>query len=72
MTTLALTHFLHQTPAFLQRIGDTISAFFAGIDDARALAHRFSVLSRLSDAELAQRGLKREDIAKTVLASARS
>ena len=69
MTALAL---IHQTPAVLQKIADTVSAFFAGIDDARQLAHRFNTLSRLSDAELARRGLKRTDIARVVLASGRS
>ena len=72
MTTLALSQFIHRTPAFLQKIGDLVSAFFNGIDEARELAHRFHTLSRLSDAQLAHRGIKREDIAKVVLASSRA
>jgi hypothetical protein len=73
MTALALTHFFfHRTPALLQKLSDSVSTFLAGIDDARTLSHRFEKLSRLSDVELAQRGLKRADIAKTVLGSIRS
>jgi hypothetical protein len=72
MTTLAIAHLIHETPAFLQRLGAIFSAFFSGIQDARVLAHRFESLSRLSDAELAAHGLKREDIPQAVFASTRS
>ncbi len=71
MTTLALSHLVHETPALLQRIGNGFRAFFEGIQDARTLAHRFETLSRLSDAELTARGLKREDIPQAVFAGAR-
>ena len=71
MTTLALSHFLHRTPDLLQKIGDAFSAFFEGIDNARRLSREFNALSQLSDAELAHRGLRRDEIAKTVLANSR-
>lgn len=72
MTTLALSHLVHETPAVLQRIGNGFRALFEGIQDARTLSHRFETLSRLTDAELAARGLKREDIPRAVFASVRS
>jgi hypothetical protein len=70
MTTLALSHLVHDTPAVLQRIGKGFRTFFEGIQDARTLAHRFETLSRLSNDELAARGLKREDIPQAVFAGA--
>jgi uncharacterized protein YjiS (DUF1127 family) len=72
MTTLALSHLVHETPAVLQRIGNSFRALFEGIQDARTLSHRFEALSRLSDDELAAHGLKREDIPQAVFASIRS
>jgi hypothetical protein len=55
----------------LQRLDNGFRAFFEGIQDARTLAHRFETLSRLSNDELAARGLKRADIPQAVFASAR-
>ncbi len=72
MTTLALSNLVHDTPAALHRIGSGFRALFEGIQDARTLAHRFETLSRLSDAELAAHGLKRQDIPQAVFASIRS
>jgi hypothetical protein len=72
MTTLALSHLFHETPAFLQRLSLAFHAFFAGIDEARVLAQRFETLSGLTDDELAAHGLKREDIPEAVLASTHS
>ena len=70
MTTLDLSP--GTAPMFVHRLGDVFHAFFAGLRDARVQAHRFESLSRLSDAQLAARGLKREDIPQTVFASTRS
>jgi uncharacterized protein YjiS (DUF1127 family) len=69
MTTLAINHLLRQTPAFLVRLGDRINEFLNGIGEARAMAERFKSLSRMSDEQLAERGLKRQDIPKAVLAA---
>jgi hypothetical protein len=66
MTTIAL---INQTPAFLHKVEARIRDFVSGINEARTLARRFDQLSRMSDAELAQHGLKRNDIASAVLAS---
>ena len=67
MTTIALSQLVHQAPAFLQRISQRIAAFFDGIEEASLMAHRFKALSRMTDAQLAARGLKRADIPQAVL-----
>jgi hypothetical protein len=72
MTTLALTRFADRTPVFLQKISDAFAAFFQGIEEARTLARRFHALARLSDAELAKRGLKRSELASHVLGASRA
>ena len=67
MTTLVLDHIIRGTPALLQRVNRRISDFLDDIGEARAMAERFKSLSRMSDDQLAARGLKREDIPKAVL-----
>jgi hypothetical protein len=67
MTTLALSQLVHEAPAFLQRVGQHVSDFFAGIEEARVLAHRYQTLSEFSDEQLAARGIKREDIPQAVM-----
>jgi uncharacterized protein YjiS (DUF1127 family) len=67
MTTIALSRLFHQTPALLERIAQRIGDFFDGLDDARLMAHRFKTLSQMTDAQLADRGLRREDIPQAVL-----
>ena len=69
MTTLALAQWADRVPAFFRRIGHSFTDLLQGIDDARQLAHRYQVLSQLTDAELAARGIKREDIPQAVLKS---
>ena len=69
MTTLAINHLLRRTPAVLSRLGERINEFLDGIAEARAMAERFKSLSRMTDAQLAERGLKRTDIPKAVLAA---
>jgi hypothetical protein len=39
---------------------------FAAVQEAQAAAARFELLSQMSDAELARRGLKREGLAQAV------
>ena len=67
MTTIALSQLVHQAPAFLQRLSQHISDFFDGVQEARAMAHRYQTLSQMTDAQLAARGLKREQIPQAVL-----
>ncbi len=69
MTALALNHILRRTPALLQRINQSVLDFLDGIGEARVMAERFKSLSRMTDAELAARGLKRSDIPQAVLSS---
>ena len=69
MTTLAINHLLRRTPAVLYRMGERITEFLDGIGEARAMAERFKSLSRMSNDQLAARGLKREDIPKAILAA---
>jgi hypothetical protein len=44
-----------------------VAEFFAGIRLARDMAHRYDVLSNLSDAQLDARGIKREEIPSIVV-----
>ena len=67
MSTIALSQLVHQAPAFLQRISHRIAAFIDGIEEARLMAQRFKSLSQMTDAQLAARGLRREDIPQAVL-----
>jgi uncharacterized protein YjiS (DUF1127 family) len=69
MSTLALNHIIRRTPVLLQRLNQRISDFLDGIGEARAMAERFKSLSRMSDEQLAEHGLKREDIPRAVLAA---
>jgi hypothetical protein len=71
MTTLTLSHLIHETPV-LNRLVASLSALFAGIADARRMAHDYDELSRLSDAELAARGLARPDIPRAVIGAKRA
>ena len=72
MTTIALSQLITGTPAFLTRLGQHVSSFLDGIGEARTMAEQFKTLSRLSDTQLARRGLKREEIPQAVLEAARS
>jgi len=68
MTTLALNTLIRGTPAFLQRVSHSLTSFLDGIGEARAMAETFKALARMTDGQLAQRGLKRQDIPQAVLA----
>jgi uncharacterized protein YjiS (DUF1127 family) len=67
MTTIALNSLIHGTPAFLNRLSQGIASFFDGIGEARAMAEHFKTLSRMSDAELARRGITRDEIPQVVI-----
>ena len=67
MTTIALSRLIHGTPAFLERIALRLTEFVEGIEEARQLAHRFKSLSQMTDAQLAARGLRRDQIPQAVL-----
>jgi uncharacterized protein YjiS (DUF1127 family) len=67
MTTIALAQIVHDVPAALRRFSQRLSELVAGIDEARLLATRYKALSRMTDAQLADRGLRRADIPQAVL-----
>jgi hypothetical protein len=50
----------------LQRLGQRFTGFATGIEEARTMAHHFKVLARLTDAQLADRGLERKKIPQIV------
>ena len=67
MTAIELNH---TKPSFglLRRIGQRISDFLDGVTTARTLADRYRTLSHMSDKQLAERGIKREQIPHAILA----
>jgi hypothetical protein len=67
MTTIALTRLLHRTPAFLERVAQRFTDFVEGIEEARQMAQRYKTLAQMTDAQLAARGLRREEIPQAVL-----
>ena len=69
MTTLVISHLIQVAGTALRALGDRFFGIFDRIQRARAMAQRFQALASLSDAELARRGLKREDISQVVLAA---
>jgi hypothetical protein len=59
-----------RTPIFVlrrQRIAEFLAKFYAGIEDARAMADRYERLSRMTSGELRRRGLTRDDISRAVV-----
>jgi len=67
MVTLALSRLLHQVAAFLERLNRRFVEFLEGIEEARQMAHRFKILSQMTDTQLAARGLTRAQIPQAVL-----
>jgi hypothetical protein len=53
--------------SFLHKFAHEIGEFVEGIREAQAIAARYDALSRLSDVELARRGLTRADIPQAAL-----
>ena len=62
MSSLAHSPLNHGLRGFLHFLRDRWETFLNSIAEAKVVADRYRSLSRLSDAELAQRGLRREDI----------
>jgi hypothetical protein len=66
MTMLVLNgpaHEIRRRTSFFRPIVE----FIDGIRLARAMAHRYEVLSRLSDADLEARGIQRQDLPRLVV-----
>lgn len=66
MTTLTTSWFTEPT-AFLGNVLQGVRLAFQGIGEGISLRSRYEELSRLSDTELSQRGIRREDIARIAL-----
>jgi hypothetical protein len=69
MTMLALSALINSTPRLFARLLGFGSELVSGIQEARAMALLYHSLADLTDRELAVRGLKRQDIPRTVLAA---
>jgi hypothetical protein len=69
MTLLALSALINSTPRLLARLLGYGSELVCGIQEARTMALLYQSLAGLTDRELAVRGLKRQDIPRTVLAA---
>jgi len=65
MSTLVLSG--SPTGGRLSRFFRPLVEFLDGIRLARAMAHRYDVLARKSDAELAAGGIRRQDIPRLVV-----
>ena len=52
---------------FFHRVGNAVSDFFEAIADARRMADRYDHLRHLTNSELAEMGLAREDIPQAVV-----
>ena len=55
------------SPDFFSRVVEGVAAFFAAIGEGRRIAQRYENLARMSDAALARRGLRREEIARVAV-----
>jgi hypothetical protein len=71
MSTITATRPIATPFAGFARLFGAIGAFFAGIREGKAMADRYAFLSRLSDAELARRGLTRAGIVQAVVHGSR-
>ena len=67
MFSLLIFRPLRSVIAALHALGSYFYGLFAVVQEAHATAARFELLSQMSDAELARRGLKREGLAQAVI-----
>jgi hypothetical protein len=70
MFSLLISRPLHGLAAALDTLGVYFTDLFAVVQEAHATAARFEELAKMSDAELARRGLKREGLAQAVFTGA--
>ena len=66
MISLLIYRPTHNVLAALRAIGGSFFGLFAAVQEAHATAARFELLARMSDAELARRGLTREGLVQAV------
>jgi hypothetical protein len=62
---------IRNATALLRALGERYNAFFATVYAARDTSERFQALAQMTDAELAQRGLRRESLAEAIFAGPR-
>lgn len=66
MTTITANANAARETGFFRRLGDAVADFFEAVVEARRMADRYDYLSRMSDRELADIGLTREEIPQRV------
>lgn len=66
MAFLSNTDFAVSTPSFFQNLTASIGSFFSAVIEARGRQDQIQALEDLSDVELANLGLRREDIVRHV------
>lgn len=67
MTTLTLPRTPERRPARLKAALRFLGAMIEGVAEAREMASRYAALSRLSDEELARRGLTRDQLPTAIV-----
>ena len=70
MFSLLISRPLHAIIAALDATSRHFYGLFAVVQEAHATAARFEVLAKMSDSELARRGLKREGLVQAVFTGA--
>ncbi len=66
MAFLSTTDFAANTPSVGQKIKSALGSFFTSIVRARSRQDQVQALDKMSDAELAEIGIRREDIVRHV------
>jgi hypothetical protein len=72
MLSLLISRPLHSVVAALHALANHLFGLFALVQEAHATAARFELLARMSDTELARRGLRREGLAQAVFTDAQA
>jgi hypothetical protein len=67
MSTLTYTSRSQHNGSAFESVRDTIAAFFQGVQDGLDMRDRYQALSRMSDEQLAKRGLTRENLTRAVV-----
>jgi hypothetical protein len=67
MTTITYNSRAQRPTSVLASLGQTLVAFYEGVQDGLAMADRYHTLSRMSDEQLAKQGLARSSVARAVV-----
>ena len=60
----------HARPSRFRTVLGALNTFFAGIQEGREIWNRYESLARMSDAQLARRGLARDEVPQAAVKSA--